>query len=163
MGDHKEEEIPMSDQKKSLEERLTDYPELKERFEAILAIAEAEGNDLRTADDAEQRAIEEVRKLGNEIMHAWGRSRENQNVAKLREEGEKLTKHGRKTLHLNLYLVRLLITIVLPRQRVYVQAVVAVLHYRIIHNQNAYLSHRKRRLRRLAKLGGVGDSDKTSL
>jgi hypothetical protein len=86
----------MSDRKKSFEERLRDYPELKERFEAILAIAEAESNDLRKADDAEQRAIEEVRKLGNEVMHAWARRRESQNVAKLTAEGDKLTKHGKK-------------------------------------------------------------------
>jgi hypothetical protein len=86
----------MSDRKKSFEERLREYPELKERFEAILAIAEAEGNDIQRADDAEQRAIEEVRKLGNEVMHAWARRREGQNVAKLRQEGHKLTKHGKK-------------------------------------------------------------------
>jgi hypothetical protein len=86
----------MSDRKKSFEERLREYPELKERFEAILAIAEAEGNDIQRADDAEQRAIEEVRKLGNEVMHAWARRREGQNVAKLTEEGNKLAKHGKK-------------------------------------------------------------------
>lgn len=86
----------MSDRRKSFEERLRDYPELKERFEAILAIAEAEGNELERADDAEQRAIEEVRKLGNEVMHGWARRREGQNVAKLEEERHKLTKHGKK-------------------------------------------------------------------
>jgi hypothetical protein len=96
MGNQKEEEIPMSDRKKSFEERLRDYPELKARFEAILTIAEAEGNDLQRADDAEQRAIEEVRKLGNEVMHAWARRTEGQNVAKLTQEEHKHTKHGKK-------------------------------------------------------------------
>lgn len=86
----------MSDRRKSLEERLRDYPELKERFEAILSIAEAEGTELQRADDAEQRVIEEVRKLGNEVMHGWARRREGQNGVKLLEEGHKLTKHGKK-------------------------------------------------------------------
>jgi hypothetical protein len=96
MGNYNEEEVPMSDRKKSFEERLSEYPELKERFEAILAIAEAEGNELEKADDAEQRAIEEVRKLGSELMHAWGRRRESHNVTELTKEGPKITKHGKK-------------------------------------------------------------------
>ncbi len=96
MGNYNEEEIPMSDRRKSFEERLRDYPELKERFEAILEIAEAEGNELKRADDAEQRAIEEVRKLGNEVMHAWARRRESHNVTELTEERPKVTRHGKK-------------------------------------------------------------------
>ena len=86
----------MSDRKKSFEERMDEIPGLKERFEAILAIAEAEGNGLKKADDAEERTIEEVRKLGSEVLHAWARNKESQSVAKLTEEEPKVTKHGKK-------------------------------------------------------------------
>ena len=37
----------MSDPKKSLEERMDEMPGLRERFEAILTIAEAEGLGLK--------------------------------------------------------------------------------------------------------------------
>ncbi len=86
----------MSDPKKSLEERMDEMPGLRERFEAILTIAEAEGLGLKKADDAEQRTIEEVRKLGNEVLHTWARNKESQSVAKLMEERPKVTKHGKK-------------------------------------------------------------------
>lgn len=86
----------MSDRKKSFEERMDEIPGLKERFEAILTIAEAEGDGLKKADDAEDRTIEEVRKLGSEVLHAWARKTESQSVAKLAEEEPKVTKHGKK-------------------------------------------------------------------
>jgi len=63
----------MGDRKKSFEERINEIPGLRERFEAILTIAEAEGNELKKADDAEQKTIDELRKLGNEVLHAWAR------------------------------------------------------------------------------------------
>ncbi|MHC1729238.1 MAG: hypothetical protein AB9866_25110 [Syntrophobacteraceae bacterium] len=86
----------MCDRKKSFEERMDAIPGLRERFEAILTLTEAEGNGLKTADEAEQRTIEEVRKLGNEVLHAWARTKESLSAAKLTQEGLELTRHGKK-------------------------------------------------------------------
>jgi len=49
-----------------LAKRLEAHPILAARFLRILDIADDTGGDLRRADDAEQRAIEELRVLGGE-------------------------------------------------------------------------------------------------
>ena len=51
--------------------RLAQYPELRARFEEILAVAENERGDANTADEAEERAVEQVRRLGQELMQSW--------------------------------------------------------------------------------------------
>jgi hypothetical protein len=51
--------------------RLAEFPELRARFEEILAVAENARGDAQTADEAEERAVEQVRRLGQELMQAW--------------------------------------------------------------------------------------------
>ena len=87
----------MVDRKKSLMERLEAQPELRERIEAILALAENEDHRFGTADKAEQSAIEELRKLGNEVLHCWGRGRSQERSSQIQQEG-KAVKHGKKSL-----------------------------------------------------------------
>lgn len=53
--------------------KLSEYPELRGRFEEILALMRNERGDANTADEAEERAIEEVRKLGLEVMQGWAK------------------------------------------------------------------------------------------
>jgi hypothetical protein len=65
-----------SAQRKSIEERLKAHPDLKARFEAIMDIVENAGGDVEKADEAERRAIEELRQLGNEVLHGWARRQE---------------------------------------------------------------------------------------
>jgi len=57
--------------KPGLMERLKKHPELEERFEMILDIVENSGGDVEKADEAERRAIEAVRQMGNEIVQGW--------------------------------------------------------------------------------------------
>ena len=54
-----------------LSKRLEKHPELKERFKMILDIVENAAGDVEKADEAERRAIEAVRQLGNEIVQGW--------------------------------------------------------------------------------------------
>lgn len=58
---------------RSLEERLKEYPELRAKIEAMLAIIENAGGDLEKAAEAEQRIIDEMRQMGNEVLHSWAR------------------------------------------------------------------------------------------
>ena len=58
---------------RSLEERLKQYPELKAKIEAMLAIIENAGGDVEKAAEAERRIIEELRQMGNEVLHGWAR------------------------------------------------------------------------------------------
>jgi hypothetical protein len=57
----------------SLEERLKAYPELKTKVETMLAIIENAGGDVEKAAEAERRIIEELRQMGNEVLHRWAR------------------------------------------------------------------------------------------
>src|SRR6266516_138176 len=57
----------------SLEERLKEYPELKVKIEAMLSIIENAGGDVEKAAEAERRIIEEMRQMGNEVLHGWAR------------------------------------------------------------------------------------------
>jgi len=60
-------------QRPSLEERLKEYPELKAKIEAMLAIIENAGGDVEKAAEAERRIIEALRQMGNEVLHGWAR------------------------------------------------------------------------------------------
>lgn len=60
-------------QQPSLEERLKEYPELKTKIEAMLGIIENAGGDVEKAAEAERRILEELRRIGNEALHSWGR------------------------------------------------------------------------------------------
>ena len=55
----------------SLEKRLSKYPHLRHRMESILGIIENDDGSCQTADEAERRAIEEVRKSGQEVLQGW--------------------------------------------------------------------------------------------
>src|SRR5438093_2560245 len=59
--------------RRSLEERLQEYPELKAKIEAMLGIIENAGGDVEKAAEAERRIIEELRHMGNEVLHSWAR------------------------------------------------------------------------------------------
>ena len=55
---------------------LRQRPELRERFEAILAISNVEEDGVRSADEVEELLIEEIRKLGNTSMRQWAKEAE---------------------------------------------------------------------------------------
>jgi len=56
---------------RTLEERLRDYPELRARFEAMLAIVENADGDIVKADEAEEQVIQELRQLGRSALQGW--------------------------------------------------------------------------------------------
>jgi len=66
-------ENPGLSKRPSLEERLKEYPELKAKIEAMLAIIENAGGDVAKAAEAERRIIEELRQMGNEVLQSWAR------------------------------------------------------------------------------------------
>ena len=68
-----ESEKPFVINQPSLEERLKEYPELKTKIESMLAIIENAGGDVEKAAEAERRIIEELRQMGNEVLHSWAR------------------------------------------------------------------------------------------
>lgn len=53
--------------------RLEKHPQLRARVEQLLDLCEDRAGDLRVADEAEQRVIEELRVLGHEVLEDWAR------------------------------------------------------------------------------------------
>ncbi len=51
--------------------RLQEHPELQARFEGVMALVENTNGDTLTADDAEQRVVEELQQLGREALQCW--------------------------------------------------------------------------------------------
>jgi len=87
----------MSERKKrSLDERLQDNPILRKRLESILDIAENTHGKFETADEAEERAIEELRCLGNELLQEWAINQEKRLVDDLAKQGDRPVGHGKK-------------------------------------------------------------------
>ena len=60
-------------QKRSLEARLRDHPELRAKVESLLVVVENAAGDVEKAAEAERRVTEELRQLGNEALHGWAR------------------------------------------------------------------------------------------
>ena len=58
--------------RESVVERLERHPTLKARMERMLDVVENASGDVRRADEAERRAIEELRQMGLEVMQSWG-------------------------------------------------------------------------------------------
>lgn len=52
--------------------RLERHPGVKARITRMLDLIENTGGDLKRADEAEQRAIDELRAMGQELLHGWG-------------------------------------------------------------------------------------------
>lgn len=55
----------------ALLEKLRRHPELRERIEKILALADSPEHQSKTANEIEEILIEEVRRLGAETMRDW--------------------------------------------------------------------------------------------
>ena len=67
--------------------RLKAHPEIKQRIGAMLAVVEDAGGDLKLADAAELRQIEEIRRLGLEAMQAWAERQVEQTAQQVRQSG----------------------------------------------------------------------------
>lgn len=62
--------------KRSLEERLQEHPELRVKFERMLDVIENTAGDVEKAAEAERRVMEELRQMGNDVLHSWAHRQE---------------------------------------------------------------------------------------
>ena len=91
----KDERSPTSD-RQSLDERLNSSPEVAQRFHRIVDMMEealAEGAD---AHQAEERAIEQLDQLGNELLTDWARQRAQSCADQARQDDPQLSKDAKK-------------------------------------------------------------------
>ncbi len=74
---------------------LNAHPHIKARIMSLLAAVEDAGGDLKKADAAEQRMIEEMRRMGQEAMQAWADGQVKKTEQVLREQGH-VQREGKK-------------------------------------------------------------------
>jgi hypothetical protein len=56
-------------------------------MERLLDVVENTGGDVKLADEAERRAIEELRKMGQQVMQGWGQRLAGREAQELEETG----------------------------------------------------------------------------
>jgi hypothetical protein len=66
--------------------RLERHPIVKARITRLLDLIENAGGDLRRADDAERRAIDELRSMGQELLHDWGQRLSDEEAQRLDQD-----------------------------------------------------------------------------
>jgi len=76
----------MSRKPPSLEERHDAHPHLKARIDALVAIVEDGEGEVKRADEAERRVIEELRRLGHEALQGWASGQEAEQAAAVRAQ-----------------------------------------------------------------------------
>jgi len=84
------------EQAQSLDQRYADKPHLRERLLEIADMIDELVSQGCTAHEAEARAIEEIRKLGNGILTEWAEKSEAAAVAKARAQDSKLQPYRKK-------------------------------------------------------------------
>ena len=62
--------------KKALQERLEAHPILKNHVEALLDIAEDITGRVKKSDDAEIKIVQNMRKLGHDLLSNWAINQE---------------------------------------------------------------------------------------
>jgi len=75
--------------------RLNAHPAIRRRLESMLSAVEGESGDLKLADDAEMRMIEEVRRMGQEALQAWA-SRQTDQCSQEISQGKTTWREGKK-------------------------------------------------------------------
>jgi uncharacterized NAD(P)/FAD-binding protein YdhS len=80
----------------SIEERLEAHPALKARIEALLDVVENSTQDVKKADEAEQKVIEELRQMGQQALQSWAEAQQQKQTAQLRHQQPKVRQHSKK-------------------------------------------------------------------
>lgn len=76
-------------------EGLNAHPQIKNRIASMLCAVEDAGGDLKEADAAEMRMIEEIRRMGQEALQAWAERQVEKTEQELRQVGQ-VQREGKK-------------------------------------------------------------------
>ena len=90
-------ELPHSNpNEQSLDQRFAHRPRLHQRLLSIADMLDQAVAEGCTAHEAEARAIEQIRKLGNELLTDWAEKSEQDALAKAQAKDAKLIQYGKK-------------------------------------------------------------------
>jgi len=87
---------PLSPKETRFIELLREQPQMMERLESILALADATDGPLKTADEIEELLIEEVRKLGNATIREWAGKAEQRVSSELKAQDPSIRSRKKK-------------------------------------------------------------------
>ena len=91
------DELPISKLKqRSLDERFKAHPASYQRLQAIADMMEASIAAGCSADQAEEQAIEEIRKLGQALMSDWGHQAQQQSLEQAKADQPEASHHIKK-------------------------------------------------------------------
>jgi hypothetical protein len=69
-------------------QKLNAHPLLKHRIVSLLAVVQDSSGDLKLADEAEQRVIEEIRQMGQEALQSWANTQVHATEQSQRQRGQ---------------------------------------------------------------------------
>ena len=93
MKEHMLETPTLSDE--ALLRGLNANPQIKNRIASLLAAVEDAGGELKEADAAEMRMIEEIRRMGQEALQAWADRQVEKSEQEIRRRG-RVQREGKK-------------------------------------------------------------------
>lgn len=86
----------LSQSELNLIRRLRQQPNVMERVERILEIANSSEGALKTADQIEEMLLEEMRRLGNDTMTEWATQAEKRVGQELQQQDPTVLKRKKK-------------------------------------------------------------------
>lgn len=90
-------ELPHPNQNEhSLDQRFAHRPRLRQRLLSIADMIDQAVAEGCTAHEAEARAVEQIRKLGNELLTDWAEKSEPEARLKAQQKDPKLIDYGKK-------------------------------------------------------------------
>jgi len=96
MNDELPLKSPHNKNRRRLEERLAQRPELLQRLHEIVDTLEQSVADGWDAHDAEDRVVEEIRKLGRTVLGQWAQEADAQIQAQVPTDHPGACKNGKK-------------------------------------------------------------------
>jgi hypothetical protein len=69
-------------------QRLQAHPQIRSRIASLLLVVDDTAGDLKRADDAEERVIEEIRRMGQEALQAWAQGQVHATEQDVRRTGQ---------------------------------------------------------------------------
>jgi hypothetical protein len=85
-----------SQQGRSLDERFKSRPQVYARLQQIADMMDRAMADGCTADQAEAMTVEQIRKLGGELLSDWAEDKHTRSVEQAQEEHPQAIRHAKK-------------------------------------------------------------------
>ncbi len=90
------DELPSNPIRRSLDERFESRPQVYARLQRIADMMDQAIAQGATADQAEALAIEQIQKLGQEVLSDWARENQQQCLEQARAKHPQAIKHTKK-------------------------------------------------------------------